>query len=328
MTDDAKEKVESHSYLTVDAAGKGREIISTTDNATIINAEKTKQQNFRSGDSLKALHLNDELLMHRSFQLVDGDDVLLDSHTGVAEHKDHVKESDKSGLLIASKAGSADLELLPVRSDFANDAQFEFAKKAWKLFRDESKKWLDTIPSDDLIEFKSKAYEFAFVADIAKYDATVGTKYGAEQVEGYPKGWKGDTTGAFFDQNHKTVVIMQTFRLPSSALPMETMRFLNMPGRTRHEFAHALDHLRGKTLENDPELSKIYEKERLNLASSPVTSKNLGYYLQPNEIDSKGKSLSARGFVKQSPNFMPFGTVEGPTFHGATKVCTMRFRTF
>ena len=68
-----------------------------------------------------------------------------------------------------------------------------------------------------------------------------------------------------------------------------------MPGRTRHEFAHALDHLRGKTLENDPELSKIYEKERLNLASSPVTSKNLGYYLQPNEIDSKGKVTERPG---------------------------------
>lgn len=283
MSDDGREQVESRPDRWGAVIGNGQEIRSGTDNSSIVNAERSKQQNFRSGDALKAIHSDDELIMQRSFQIVDGDDVLLDSHAGSA------------GLLIAAKFGSPDIELLPIRTDFKNDAQFEFAKSAWKSFRDESKKWMSTIPSDDMAEFKKKDYKFAFVADIAKYDAQVGTTYGAEQVQGYPNGWNGGTTGAFFDANHKTVVIMQTFSLPGVPRPMETMRFLDMPGRVRHEFAHALEHLRGRPLENDPELSKIYEKEKLNLASSPVTSKNLSYYLQPNDFDNHGKVIDRPG---------------------------------
>lgn len=71
-----------------------------------------------------------------------------------------------------------------------------------------------------------------------------------------------------------------------------------MPGRVRHEFAHALDHSRDKALEHDPALAKIYE-ERRHLASSPVTSKNLNYYLQPNEVDSSGK-IEARPGLRET----------------------------
>lgn len=105
------------------ARQEGAQIKTAEDNTVLTDQERQKQDSFRSNDVLKALSM-DSAQLNRSFQIVDGADILVDSH---AKSRDQVvaKLPADSAVEIAAKP------VVPRRTDEA-EAKRKLAKQHHK----------------------------------------------------------------------------------------------------------------------------------------------------------------------------------------------------
>lgn len=146
-------------------------------------------------------------------------------------------------------------------------------------FKETTTACLTAVPEAQLNLAMDRDVKFMFMHDVHEYDTLQGTHYATTHPDGYPPHWTGENVDCFFDEPNNTFVVFEQFR--HNGAPVNTWQHLNMPGRFRHEFGHALDASGNYSVQNDANVQRLYQAGVASLAHSPITSHALAYYLQP-----------------------------------------------
>lgn len=154
------------------------------------------------------------------------------------------------------------------------------------------------------------------IKDIAEYEHLTGKKFAGDAPEGYQTGWTWANVDCLFDATVDHIVLFESYTPYGKAAPVRSFDGLNMAGRFRHEFAHALDQAKGFALQNDPHVQKLYDDALKTLDHSPVTKAALRYYLPHTGTD---KNVGLRETIAGLYSIMHGGGTDLPHVESSLK---------
>lgn len=173
---------------------------------------------------------------------------------------------------------------------------------------------VNSVPKAQIEVLANKKYKIWIMKDASEYEAKINAPFANKRPEGYPAGWNWSQVDCLFDPINHRVVVFENVERGGRMVPSKDV--VNIPGRFRHEFGHALDDGRGLLLQNDKKMQNMYEVALKSLEQSPVTKSALGYYLPQPDTD---KSVGLRETIAGLYSIMHGGGTDSKHVEGSLK---------